>query len=223
MPHTPDHKGFLKTDRLSASERSRLRTLRRQKKSGSLSGSQLAELKDLRKQRRKAIGKDLLKAGVLVGGAALAAPALAGGAAAAAGGTGAAGAAGAGGAGAGKLLGLGKLGKLGKVIEGADKLGKIGKAVEGADKLGKLKKAVDVVGDVKEVAEGVKEVTGALGDVKDLVTPQPLIEDMIGEPQPIEPIEPPQIDNTIEGGGLAGLANTFKYGGRVRKKKKKRI
>ena len=212
MPHTPDHKGFLKTDRLSASERSRLRTLRRKKKSGSLSGSQLAELKGLRKQRRKAIGKDLLKAGALVGGAALAAPALAGGAAAATGGTG-----------AGKLLGLGKLGKLGKAIEGADKLGKIGKAVEGVDKLGKLKKAVDVVGDVKEIAGGVKEVAGALGDVKDLVAPQPLMEDMIGEPQPIEPIEPPQIDNTIEGGGLAGLANTFKYGGRVRKKKKKRI
>ena len=49
------------------------------------------------------------------------------------------------------------------------------------------------------------------------------MEDMIGEPEPIEPIEPPQIDNTIEGDGLAGLANTFKYGGRVRKKKKKRI
>ena len=201
MPHTPDHKGLkgrLKTDRLSASERSRLRTLRRQKKSGSLSGSQLAEFKDLRKQRRKAIGKDLLKAGALVGGAALAAPALAG--AAAAGGTGAAGA----GAGAGKLLGAGK-------------------ALKGADKLGKLKKAVDVAGDVKEIAGGVKEVAGALGDVKDLVAPQPLMEDMIGEPQPIEPIDPPQIDNTIEGGGLAGLANTFKYGGRVRKKKKKRI
>tara|TARA_R100001129_G_scaffold62159_2_gene42273 strand:+ start:916 stop:1578 length:663 start_codon:yes stop_codon:yes gene_type:complete len=220
MPHTPDHKGLLKTDRLSASERSRLRTLRRKKKSGSLSGSQLAELKGLRKQRRKAIGKDLLKAGALVGGAALAAPALAGGAAAAAGGTGAAGA---GGAGAGKLLGLGKLGKLGKAIEGADKLGKIGKAVEGADKLGKLKKAVDVVGDVKEVAEGVKEVTGALGDVKDLVAPKPLMEDMIGEPQPIQPTQLPQIDNTVQGGGLAGLANTFKYGGRVRKKKKKKI
>ncbi len=211
MPHTPDHKGFLKTDRLSASERSRLRTLRRQKKSGSLSGSQLAEFKDLRKQRRKAIGKDLLKAGALVGGAALAAPALAG--AAAAGGTGAAGA----GAGAGKLLGAGK------ALKGAGGLGKIGKAIEGADKLGKLKKAVDVAGDVKEIAGGVKEVTGALGDVKDLVAPQPLMEDMIGEPQPIEPIDPPQIDNTIEGGGLAGLANTFKYGGRVRKKKKKRI
>ena len=105
MPHTPDHKGLkgrLKTDRLSASERSKLRTLRRQKKSGSLSGSQLAEFKDL-------------------------------------------------------------------------------------------------------------------------VAPQPLMEDMIGEPEPIEPIEPPQIDNTLEGDGLAGLANTFKYGGRVRKKKKKRI
>ena len=203
MPHTPDHKGLkgrLKTDRLSASERSRLRTLRRQKKSGSLSGSQLAEFKDLRKQRRKAIGKDLLKAGALVGGAALAAPALAGT-----------------GAGAGKLLGAGK------ALKGAGGLGKIGKAIEGADKLGKLKKAVDVAGDVKEIAGGVKEVTGALSDVKDLVAPQPLMEDMIGEPEPIEPIEPPQIDNTIEGDGLAGLANTFKYGGRVRKKKKKRI
>jgi hypothetical protein len=208
MPHTPDHKGLLKTDRLSASEKSRLRTLRRKRKSGAkLSGSQLAELKGLRKQRRKAIGKDLLKAGALVGGAALAAPALAGGAAASTAGT----------AGAGKLLGAGK------ALKSAGGLGKIGKAIEGADKLGKLKKAVDVAGDVKEIAGGVKEVAGALGDVKDLVAPQPLMEDMIGEPQPIEPIEPPKIDNTIEGGGLAGLANTFKYGGRVRKKKKKRI
>ena len=192
MPHTPDHKGLkgrLKTDRLSSSEKNRLRALRRQKRSGSLSGNQLSELKDLRKQRRKAIGKDLLKAGALAGGAALATGALAGGA-----------------------LTAGKT-ALGKTIAGAAKGTKGIKALKGVDK---LKKAVNVAG-------GVKEVTGALGDVKDLVAPQPLMEDMIGESEPIEPIEPPQIDNTIEGDGLAGLANTFKYGGRVRKKKKKRI